>query len=166
MLKTLWSRKNLANTTLAILFLMGQPVFVKAEEPPPAPAVFSAEPRKPAPGADELQELLIARSNAALAELQAQFGRQELTIGRIATDLPFDAVRRWRDSALELSEQPTDQMVIRLQTLEIARYFEAILEAKEKAGTAKVADVQMAHYFRIDAEIQVLKAKQKMENPK
>jgi hypothetical protein len=163
MLQALWSRKNLVITTLATLLLMGQPVLVEAQEPPD---VFSAEPRKPAPGADEREKLLIARNNAALAELQAWAKQQELMTGRVLKELPFDAVGRWRDSALELSDKPADQLVIRLQILKIARDFEAVLEAKEKAGTAKISDVEMARYFRIDAEIQVLKSKQKMENPK
>jgi hypothetical protein len=162
MLKALRSRKNLVITTLAILFLTGQPVLVKAQVPPPV--VFSAEPRKPAPGADALQKLLIARNNAALTELQAR--GQELMAGRITTDVLFDAVRRWCDSALELSDKPADQMVVREQTLELTRYIEAVLDAKLAAGTAKVADMEMAHYYRLDAEIQLLKAKRNMEKPK
>ncbi len=152
MRKPLWS--------LAILFLAAQPVIVEAQDP----AVFSAEPRKPAPGADELQKLLIARNNAALIELQAR--GQELMAGRVSVDEVVDAAVRWRDSALELSEKPADQMVIHQQTLEVARYLDTICDAKLNAGTIRVADVQKSHYFRLDAEIRLLKAKQKMEKPK
>jgi hypothetical protein len=161
MRKTLGSNKYLLGITLAVMLLTGHPVLVGAQVPP---ALLSAEPRKPAPGADELQKLLIARNNAALTELQAR--GQELQAGRITLDVLLDAARRWRDSALELSEKPAEQMAIRAQILDLAQYIEAVHEAKVNAGTAKIADMAMARYFRIDAEIQLLKLKQKMEKPK
>ncbi len=127
---------------------------------------MSAEPRKSAPGDDDLRKLLVARYNAALAVVQAR--DQELsTGGRVEVVAALSkAARHLLDAELELADNPAEQLLAYGRALKYARSVERMLEARREAGTATLADVERAHYHALDAEIQLLKAKRKADKAK
>jgi hypothetical protein len=126
---------------------------------------MSAEPRKTAPGDDNLRKLLVARYNAALAVVQAK--EMELSTGRIEVVAALaEAARHLLDAELELADNPAEQLLAYERALEYARSVERMLEARREAGTATLADVERAHYHALDAEIQLLKARRKVDKAK
>ena len=134
-----------------------------AQPPEPAeaqlPAILKAKALKPGPGDDELRKLLIARYNVAIAEMEVRL--RELRAGKCLFDALADVAQRLVDSGIELSDKPTEQLTFREQFLELATEIERIQKASFDSGRTGQADLERARYLRLDAEIQVLKAKRK-----
>jgi hypothetical protein len=124
---------------------------------PPEPAILKAKPLKPAPGDDELRKLLIARYNVAVAEMQARYA--EIAAGRANFDIAVEAARHLVDSGIELTDKPAEQLAFREKFLELAKEVERIIEAQVEAGKTGLAELEKARYLRLDAQIQLLKAK-------
>jgi hypothetical protein len=125
----------------------------------PLPAILKAKPLKPGPGDDELRKLLIARYNTAVAEMAARY--TEFLAGRTPMEDFVAVARRLVHSGVELSDKPADQLAFREQFLELAKEVERAQQARHEAGRISVADLESARYLRLDAEVEVLKAKRK-----
>jgi hypothetical protein len=156
------------------LLLSGLTVSIAGAGQPPLPprpigegkgaGWMSVEPRKTTPGDDELRKLLVARYNAALAELKIR--TQELLTGRLDVVTLSEVARHLLDAELELATKPAEQLLAHERALEYAHSIEDIAQAKFQAGTAKPADVERAHYYALDAEIQLLKTRRKADKAK
>jgi hypothetical protein len=125
------------------------------------PAVLENKPLEPAKGDDEERKLLKERYNAALAELRARYQRFEA--GNDTLDALFDAARRVLDSELELCGKAAERVAVREKYLELAREVEKIQQARVDAGRAGAQDLEQARYLRIDAQLQLLRAKKAAE---
>jgi hypothetical protein len=115
---------------------------------------------------DELHKLLKARFNEAVALLQT---RVEIYLaGRGTFDPVFEAARHVLRSELELTEKPADQVGVRERFLTTAKDLERFTKLRYDAGQVSQGELQNARYWRIDAEIQLTKAKRKAkaEQPK
>jgi len=119
-------------------------------------------PRLPAPGDDELKILLIAKYNAAFAEVksvEAAYGA-----GTIPFDSIFEAQKRLLQAELELSDKPADQIAAFEKQLEMAKHVEQKVKSLAlsycKGGEAD--KYYQAKFQRLDAEIQLLRAKRKI----
>jgi hypothetical protein len=123
------------------------------------PAILSAKPLKAGPSDDELQKLLIDRYNAAISELEDRYN--EFLAGHATLDLMEGVVRRVASSGVELKKKPEDRIALREQLLDFMKRMEEIQKARFDAARIPQADVQRARYFRLDAEIQLLKEKRK-----
>jgi hypothetical protein len=134
-----------------------------APQAPPAqeklPSIIASKPLNSAPGDDELRKLLIARYNAAVAEMAARF--KEFQAGHCSLESMADAARHIVNSGLELSDKPAEQLELREKFLELEKEIEKIAQARFEAGRIPPADLERARYERLDAEVQVLKAKRK-----
>ena len=124
-----------------------------------APAVLRAEPLKIEAGDDELTKLLKARYNAAVAELQAR--SKALESGNGTVEDIFGAARKVLRSELALSDKPADRIAVREKYLELERAAEKVATIRFQAGKLSDADLAAARYSRLDAEVQLLKAKRK-----
>jgi hypothetical protein len=142
---------------LAALAVLGAAAVGRAADDDKLPAVLDNKPLEPAKGDDEERKLLKERYNAALRELQARFHVFEAGMGALET--LFDAAKRVLDSELELCLKPAERVGVREKYLELARAVEKIQQARFDAGRAGVADVEQARYLRLDAELQLLRAK-------
>jgi hypothetical protein len=130
-------------------------------EPPPdkdkLPAILKAKPVQPGPRDSALRKLLVARFNAAVAEVQSL--HEEYTAGKIRLDEMFDATRRVLDSDQELYDRPADRLRLLEQYLEVAREVERIAELRHEGGKSPASERERARYYRLDAEIRVLRAR-------
>jgi len=124
-----------------------------------APAVLKAEPLKIEPGDDELAKLLRQRYNAAVAELQAR--NKALESGNGTVEDSFGVARKVLRSELALSDKPADRIAVREKHLELEQAAEKIATIRFHAGKITDADLAAARYLRLDAEVQLLKAKRK-----
>jgi hypothetical protein len=70
-----------------------------------------------------------------------------------------DAARRIVHSGLELSDKPAPRLHFRESFLKLAKEVEKVQKARHDAGHIADADLEGARYLRLDAEVEVLKAK-------
>jgi len=137
---------------------------VRSQQPPQdqekLPSIFPAKPREPAAGDDELRKLLIARYNSAVNELKMRFQRYEF--GQSSLDFMLETARRVADSELELSDKPADQILVCQKLFQFAKDVEKLTESQFRTGIAGTGNVEFARYWRLDAEIKLLKAKRKV----
>jgi hypothetical protein len=158
-----------------VWLLLGGPVLpTPGRQPPPADpdeppvvlklrAIVKANPLEPAKEDDDLRKLLKARYNVAVRGLQARL--QEFEAGRSTVEALFAAFRNVHDSQLELCEKPADQIGTRELYFELAKVVEKIVEAQFEAKRIGAGALEDARYVRLDAEIQLLKAKRQARPP-
>jgi hypothetical protein len=136
--------------------LKGQPPDRPQEK---LPSILKAKPLPAAAGDDELRNLLKARYNEALAEVQGRYEGLAVTPAPLAS--VFEPAQRLRAAGLEVSDRPADQIALLTQVLDLARLLERRAEAEFKSGQGAPIDLHRARYFRLDTEIQLLRAKGK-----
>ena len=79
--------------------------------------------------------------------------------GQCSFDALVDAARRIVHSGLELSDKPAPRLHFRESFLKLAKEVEKVQKARHDAGHIADADLEGARYLRLDAEVEVLKAK-------
>ena len=65
------------------------------------------------------------------------------------------------DKQLAISDKPADRIAVRGKQLELEQAAEKMAIARFQAGKLSDADVAAARYLRLDAAVQLLRAKQK-----
>jgi hypothetical protein len=138
-----------------------------AEPEEALPALLKAEPLKAARGDDELRKLQKERYTAALKELQL---RNELvTAGKdTLIDGIYDAAGRLLDAELDIAQTPAERVAVRQKQVGLSKEVEATTKRFADAGSPKVspADVEKAHYARLTAEINLLRARKDLPRAK
>jgi hypothetical protein len=135
------------------------PARVAAEDK--TPAILDARPMEPAKGDDELRKLLKERYNAALDEVQV---RHKQVLGGIGSVSAMAlAGRRLLKARLALCDKPAERVPVYEEHLELAREVEKIQKARHDAGQVSVADWDEARFYRLDLEIELLRAKKAAE---
>ncbi len=136
------------------------------KEPPTEQKVGFAnrKPLKAGPKDDELRKLQIERYNEALEEARSLL---ELVLrGAKTPNVLSDAHKRIAQSGLEVYDKPEDRIALLTDYIASAKAMEQIFKAQFEAGRVAETDMHHATYYRIDAEIQLLKAKRAAEKPK
>jgi outer membrane protein TolC len=128
------------------------------------PALLKAEPLEQAPADNELQKLLKDRYNAALKATQAS--TKDYLAGRGTLDLVLEQAKQLLTSELQLTDVPREQASALEKHLQLAQYIEKVCKVRYEAGKLSSADYERARYFRLDTEIQLLRAKQQAESPR
>lgn len=128
------------------------------------PTLLEAEPFAVSPTDDDLVKLLKSRHNAAVKELQIVM--MMYRHGNAGLDTAFDAARRVGMSRLELVETAEQKLSVREELFELSKQIEEQARAMHEAAIAPASDYWRARYFRLDAEIQLVRAKRALEkNP-
>ncbi len=134
------------------------------EQPAPkVPALLAAQPLKEDPRDDELRKLLKARYNEAVAEVKAL--HKMLLAGRGTIDSCVGAGRRLVQAGLELCDKPADKVTLLTQFVELTQMAEKSIQAR-LAFNGTSADLHRARYQRLDAEIQLLRARREADKAK
>jgi hypothetical protein len=146
-----------------------------AQQPPPAqddepPVVkklrvlVKAKPLESAKDEDELRKLQKARYNSAVRGLGMKL--QEFEAGRGTVEALVGSFRKVHDSKLELSPEPADQIGVREMRVELAKEVEKMVEVKIAEGILQGSGLlEDVRYARLEAEIQLLKAKRQAQRP-
>ncbi len=145
---------------------------VAAQAPPPQPAppgtkgsdLLTAEPLKDDPTDDELRKLLKARYNEALGEVQGQYRLYQKGQGTLES--VTEAERRLVQAGLEVYDRPADKIALLAQYVELARATEKMAQARLEAARGTDMAVRRARYQRLDAEIQLLRARREAAKAK
>jgi hypothetical protein len=116
------------------------------------------------PKDDELRKLLTERYNASIQELKGL--QEQVRAGKIAFSNYLEAGKRLAVAGLELEEAPEKQFRFLQEYLELTRAIEDFAEEQYDAGSMNTADYQMMKCLRLDAEIQVLRLKRKVDSTK
>jgi hypothetical protein len=147
-------------------FLAGSVLAAQPDRPPErrerkVPALLKAEPIQPDKKDDELHRLLKERYNEAVAELAALYAEfQHGGLGRSPMDTAFhQASQRLLHAGLELKEKPADKVALLEQYVELQKFVEKFHQDLVNAGHEPPTLLHQARYYRIDAEIQLLRAK-------
>jgi hypothetical protein len=155
---------------LALLLLTAGRAVAQDKVPTPAlpdepkTGLLSYKPLKPGPKDDELRQLQIARYNETIGEIKGLF---ELVLrGAKTPETLFDAGTRLCQCGLDVYEDPKDRIRLLADYLEFTKKVEKAFEAEHDMGRGFGSDWHMARYYRLDAEIRLLKAKRAVEKPK
>ena len=107
--------------------------------------------------AGELGRLLKARYDFAASLLESE--EKRLDQGRATMMSVYEAARRLRDSAMELTAERAEQLAALTKYLAITRRLEEEMNRVVEKGAAPASDRQLARYLRLDAEIVLLRVK-------
>ena len=141
----------------ALLLLVSVPVAWIVTAAPAQDRAQSPKQSEPAI-AGELSKLLKARFDSAVTLLEHM--EKGLKEGGHPTELEVrDAALRVRDSALEMTGDPGEQVAALTKYLAIARRMEQLMRSRLLAGIAPSSHAELGRYLRLDAEIALLRTK-------
>jgi hypothetical protein len=135
----------------------GPPKGGEVKEEVKLPKLLAGKPLADLPKDNELGRLLKARYNAALEESQARY--QEYAAGKVSLDQLSETLRRLMDAGVEAREAAADQMALREQFVELAREVERASRERHGAGRISAAEMARARYLRLDAEVNLARAR-------
>lgn len=124
--------------------------------------IAAARPLEPTAGESDLRRLLKARHNSAVRRLAHDL--ECYNEGRATIDKLLPAVRAWRDSGLELSDAPTDHIPFLEVYWELSRRIEDIAQEELREGNASEREVELARYARLEAQIQLCRARERLKS--
>jgi hypothetical protein len=124
-------------------------------------ALADAKPLDPTAGDDELRKLQKARYNSAVRRLR--HGLQSYSAGRLHLDELLEPLQNVRDSSLDLSNDPAQCIAILALYSDLARWAESSVQTMVQVGQRSDSDLEHARYVRLGAEIQLLRARSKLE---
>jgi hypothetical protein len=125
-------------------------------------SVLDDKPIKIVKGDDEERQLLKERYNVSLSGLQARIKLYQVSPDVSAASV-FDAAQRTLAAELDLCTTPAERVTVREKQLEVARELERMHKDLYEAGRVSRADMELAVYHRIDAQLQLLRAKKAAE---
>lgn len=130
------------------------------------PTLLTAKPVKEDPKDDDLRKLLKARYNEAVAEMEARY--KEFLSGRErgTFDAMVEVAQRLVQSGLELNDKPAERAALLAQYVELTKEVEKIAQARFDVARIPVDELHRARYQRLDAEIQLLRAKREVDKAK
>ncbi len=129
-----------------------------------APAFLEAKPLKEDPKDDELRKLLKARYNEALAAAQGY--RTLYQSARVSFHDLGEAQQRLMQAGLELCETPADKIALYTRLVELDKNVEEVAKARMDAARGTEAELHRARYQRLDAEVQLFRAKREADKAK
>ncbi len=143
-----------------------------------AGATVLAYPRQPGPPADQrtaekkadepkrtddkakvLDELMKARLEAAETALDGRM--KEFEVGKGSLDILLGASKRWLSAKLELSNKNQDRIAALDAHFERMKEIESENQRRFDAGKVNIMDLAQAKFYRLDAEIELERAKAK-----
>jgi hypothetical protein len=123
--------------------------------------IVKLQPLEAAPGDDELRKLQKERYNEALSEVQGLYTMYQAA--RTSLEAVADAGQRLVKAGLDVGSTPAEKVALLTKYVELARLAEEIAKARQQSARGTGMDVHRARYQRLDAEIQLLRAKREME---
>ncbi len=139
-----------------------QPKPEKAETK--VPDLVTGQPFKEDPKDDELRKLLKARYNEALVEVEGLTRMYQMA--RASYDSVAEARQRLLQAGLELCEKPADKVALLTQFVESTKESEKLVRAHLEAARGTESAIHRLRYQRLDAEIQLLRAKREADKAK
>jgi hypothetical protein len=128
------------------------------------PALLTAKPLTEDPKDDELRKLLKARYNEAVGEVKEIYEKWRL--GRVIIEAFADAAQRLVQAGVELYDKPDEKVALLTQFVELTKESVKSAQTLYDAGKLAKADLHRARYQRLDAEIQLLRAKREADKAK
>jgi membrane fusion protein (multidrug efflux system) len=150
-----------------LLLLLGSSSAAQAPQPQPeqadtkVPALLTGQPLKEGPKDDELRKLLKARYNEALVEKEGL--DKMFQVGRASYDSVVEAGQRLLKAGLELCGTPADKVALLTQFVERTKAAETIAQGRFESGRASDLALHRLRYQRLDAEVQLLRAKREAD---
>jgi hypothetical protein len=135
------------------------------------PALLTAPPLRIESNEEPLRALLKARYNEAVSESREHYRfrknlEEEGLDSRVDVDRFYQRWERVISSGLEVLEKPSDRVALLAQYVEVLRNIEKLEEINVAARRLPPADLHRARYERINAEIQLLRARADEAAPK
>jgi hypothetical protein len=128
------------------------------------PALYKIKPLSPKD--DELRKLQVERYHAAMALVSAYYRQFMVGTATPGGGSPFgplfEAEKLFMNSRLDLVEKPEEEIAVREDWVKATKKFEEIGKVYSDAGKGILALLQARHE-RSDADIQLLKAKRKLQ---
>jgi RNA polymerase sigma factor (sigma-70 family) len=124
------------------------------------PALLKIKPLAADPKDDELHKLMKERFNTAQLELRALC--EQMSVGVLQEpDVALDSAKRLKLAGLELYDNPRDKIALLEKYVDTVREIEKVFQNRFDAGKINIAVMQLIKYHRLDAEIELLRMKEK-----
>jgi hypothetical protein len=114
-------------------------------------------------GDDQMQRLLKERCNSAAVELESRY--KEFRAGRGTLLFLIDSAQRLRKAKLELNPRTENRIRVLQDYLDFAKEVEATQQRLLSEGRIPNKDYEFTRYTRLDAEIELLRAKRVTDQP-
>ena len=155
---------------VVVALFVSAPALAGGKEPPPKeklPALLTAKPLEPDAKDDEERKLGKARYNEAVAAVTGYYRHAMLDLTR-SFDPVFAMSPQLLRAGLELSETPKSKVTLLEEYLEMTKWLEGNIDQFIKAGAGQFtrSDLHRARYLRLDAEIQLLRARRDADKAK
>lgn len=111
---------------------------------------------------DELLQMKKQRFNSALDELQR--ARLLLAAGNSSLDLVLDAGKRVLQAGIEVFDDPNEQIKLHSSFLAVTKFCEGVAAVRVETAGWHRNQLRMARYYRLEAEVQLAKAKETIES--
>jgi hypothetical protein len=128
------------------------------------PKLLTTRPLDPAGESDEIRRLLRARYNAVLEEVRGRW--QQFQTGSSKLDPLLESLRRLRSSGVEVEAIGRNRLQFLEDYVAMTRQVEDLVQRAVKAGQLASADAAQARYMRLDAEVELLRARLELAGPK
>ena len=106
---------------------------------------------------EELKQLLSERFDSATKALQIE--RMKLDSGRSTHEMMYQAARRALEAELELKNTPAARVAALNRHVTLMRQFEREAAKKVEIGVLPVGDAESPRYWRLTAEVELVRAK-------
>lgn len=121
--------------------------------------LLNTKPLAADPKDDELHKLMKERFNAAQQEMQSLY--EQIKAGRQMTDTVLESAKRLKVAGQELFDNPKEKIAFQEKYVKTTRIVEKIVQSQFDVGTLTFAELQRVRYIRLDAEIELLRLKEK-----
>ena len=139
---------------------LASPPAARADGPDNRPAFVKGDPGDRPVARDEVSKILIAQQQSARTELMLRYealavgGRKEQDFTAIQ-----DCAQRLLGKELELRTKAANRVRLLEQYVEFQRAVELIAQNSFQAGAIRMQDFERCRFLRLEAELQLLKAK-------
>ena len=123
----------------------------------------SPEPYQVKPEDD--QETKLKKQKVNVARMELKFSERAYRAGKDPIKFVAAAQQRLIKAQLDILTKPDEIVSVHEQSLEMAKGVEAYYLANLRAGTISTDYVAQAIYFRLNAELELLRAKKKLDMP-
>jgi hypothetical protein len=128
------------------------------------PKLLAAKPLDTGAESDDLRQLIRARYNAALDEARGRY--RQLQEGHGNLGQLFDAFRRLLAAGVAIADTGKTRLLFLEEYVDLTRAAERMAAEHAKAGQMPSVEAAQARYMRLDAEIQLLRARRLLTGPK
>ncbi len=127
------------------------------------PKLLAAKPLETGAESDDLRQLIRARYNAVLEEVRGRY--QQVRDGSGNLGQLLEAYRRLLAAGVAAADSGKNRLLFLEEFVELTRDAERLAASLTRAGVQRATEAAQARYLRLDAQIQLIRARKQLTGP-